>query len=218
VERDVRLKWDPAAGTLDDWLEAARPSIESRDAYSWIQVHNKERDSPGFDFEAGTFTAGPYQEALNKISAIIARGGRVPAKEKKACVDSLLETAHQQQHTSGKWMVFLMPGVADAAWANIARATVRGQLGCSAKITPTCGLPATEPVVCCVYVGDFSAAAEVKRVLLALQTLMVEHGVQVRAGFKPDAFTNLEINAGNAWRLPPTIYSVKELLDDEAGR
>jgi hypothetical protein len=109
-------------------------------------------------------------------------------------------------------MVFLMPGVADAAWADIARATACGRLGCSAKIAPTGGLPPSNAVMCCVYVRDFSVSAELKRVLQELQALMAPHRVKVIAGFKPDAFTLLHINSNNKWRLPVTIHAVEEVL------
>lgn len=216
-QSDGRVVWNPSVCTLADWIRAARPSGVHCDYVTWIQVHNVERDSPGFGFEAGKFTKEPYEEALNKISAIASRGN-VSKYAKKACVDSLLETARQQRFTCGKWMVFLMPGIADAAWADIARATACGELGCSAKILPTLGQPAARSVVCCVYVRDFLVGAEVKRVLVALQALMAGHGVKMSAGFKPDVFTLLGIEGkNNNWRLPPTIYSVEEVLNGAIG-
>ena len=59
-----------------------------------------------------------------------------------------------------------------------------------------------EDTMCCVYVADFSMRAEVRRVIAALQRLAFE----MRCGFKPDFFTELNIMAGNQWRLEPTLY------------
>ena len=37
------------------------------------------------------------------------------------------------------------------------------------------------------------------------------------AGFKPDVFTRLGIYSGNEWRLPPTIFTAKEILVEGGG-
>ena len=134
--------------------------------------------------------------------------GRASASSKKECVQALLAVAQQQRYTTGKWLLFLSPDSADEAWATIARCTAEGQLGCSAKISPTAGLLDGEVAVCCVYVTDFAARGEVRRVLQALQGL----GMEVRAGFKPDVYTELGIMGSNRWRLEPTLYKVTEVL------
>ena len=147
-------------------------------------------------------------------------------------MNSLLETAKQQGLTCGKWMVHVMPGVADAVWADVARATAEGKLGCSAKVAPTLGKP--EAAYCGAYVHDFGDRAELKRVLVAFQELMKKHDLEVTAGFKPDVFTHLgitkkkpltqqqqkELEATPCWRArqrlaaAPTVYSVNEVLHE----
>ena len=143
------------------------------------------------------------------LKNISRRTNRVPAGAKRACVQSLLALAQEQRYTTGKWMLFFPPDDADAAWETIARATARGELGCSAKIAPTADLPPTERVVCCVYVDDFADRAEVQRVLRALQRLEMD----VTSGFKPDVYTELHIMRDNKWRLEPTMYKVAEALE-----
>ena len=44
--------------------------------------------------------------------------------------------------------------------------------------------------------------------LCALQRL----GMDVRSGFKPDIYTELNIMRNNPWRLEATMYKVKEEL------
>ena len=142
-------------------------------------------------------------------------------------MDSLLETAKQQGLTSGKWMVFVMPAVADAMWADVARATAEGELGSDAKIAPTLGTE-KPAVLCCAYVHDFRDRAELKRVLLAFRALMEKHGVEVTAGFKPDVLTHLGITKGEEQhvRFPQarqrladsghtTVHRVDEVLHDK---
>lgn len=135
-------------------------------------------------------------------------------------------------------MSFIAAENADERWRAIAEATVRGELGVSAKIAPTRGLPAGEAVVCCVYTSDFSSESDVRRVLVALRAM----GVKVSAGcirvglklfavivsindvlpmicfadcarYKPDVYTSLGIYAKNPWRLDPTLYPVKTVLN-----
>ena len=209
VGDDMRIRWDTAEH-LDVWLSATRPSKVSNGIADWIQVENAT-DSPGYVQQRVTsaFDHEPYLKELAKVEAIIARSNRVPAEAKRACVQSLLELAQEQRYTTGKWMVFLSPDEADAAWETIARATAQGELGCSAKIAPTADLPPTERTVCCVYVDDFANRAEVQRVLRALQRLDMD----ITSGFKPDVYTELNIMRDNRWRLEPTIYKVAEVLE-----
>ena len=205
------ILWEgPSVELLSDWLHAVRPSRVR--ASCWVAVDNQEPKSPGFGEQRwnGPFDRNAYLPALAKIEAII-NGGNVPKAAKQECVGSLLETAQQQGLTCGKWMVRVMPGVADAVWADVARATVEGKLGCSAKVAGTLNEFEPLPAVLCVYVRDFGNRAELKRVLVAFQELMKKHSLQV-TGFKPDVFTHLGINGGNVWRLPPTVYSFKEAL------
>lgn len=212
----LRIRWDSTTPVpLEEWLDLALPSKVSRAVAAWIQVDNPTtvRDSsPGDDARTGsscTFDRAPYEAALGQIDACIAASGRVPKAAKEACVQSLIAHAKAQRYTCGKWMLFFPPGEAtDDAWTTIARETAAGRLGSSAKIAPTRNLDDGEKSVCCVYVGDFGDKAEVRRVLLALQAL----GMNVTSGFKPDVFTELELNTGNRWRLEPTLYKVAEVV------
>ena len=226
---------------LSDWLEVVRPSLVPAHSCAWVAVDNQERTSPGFGEQRwnGRFDGDAYLTALAKIEDIIDSGKKVPKAAKQECVGSLLETAKQQGLTCGKWMVHVMPGVADAVWADVARATAEGKLGCSAKVAPTLGKP--EAAYCGAYVHDFGNRAELKRVLVAFQELMKKHDVKVTAGFKPDVFTHLgitkkkpqqqqqqkeleqqqkELEATPCWRArqrlaaTPTVYSVNEVLHE----
>jgi len=227
--RDGWIKWD-GVEPLSDWLDAVRPSRVPAQSCAWVSVDNREPRSRGFGEQQwnGHFDEAPYLEALGKIEAIIDSGkGGVSAKDKQACVESLLETAKRQGLTSGKWMVFVTPAVADAVWADVARATAEGKLGSSAKIAPTLGTE-KPAALCCAYVHDFGDRAELKRVLLAFQKLMRKHGAKVTAGFKPDVLTHLGITKGEEQhgRFPQarqrladsghtTVYRVDEVLHDK---
>ena len=203
----------PAHGPLASWLESARPSqLSTRDCH-WIAVDNATPGTPGFGARAGEFDRDAYDAPLAAIARTIEAQGRVSAAAKRECVDAILRTAKANGYTCGKWMVFVQPNEADALWAKVATATASGRLGCSAKIAPAGGVDASATVVCCVYVHDFAARREVRRVLRALQGEIGGSGVEVRAGFKPDVFTMLGITGQtNEWRLETTIYKVAEVL------
>lgn len=195
--RDGWISWD-GVEPLSDWLDEVRPSRVPAQSCAWVAVDNREPRSRGYGKQQwnGSFDEEPYLEALRKIEAVIESGKGVSAKAKQECVDSLLETAKRQGLTSGKWMAFVMPGVADAVWADVARATAEGELGSFAKVSPTLGSKPEKTAYCGAYVHDFRDRAELKRVLLAFRKLMQKHGVEVKAGFKPDVFTHLGITKG----------------------
>lgn len=219
--RDV---WQPTLQSLDDWIATSRPSIPIHPACKWIQVHNHNESSPGYEdtnarrARAASFDRAAYQPALNRLQTIInstGGGGRANATEKQACLDSILDTAATQQNlTTGKWLVRIPPPRADAVWERVARATAAGRLGCSAKILPVSpgnSNSGGDNVVCCVYVADFRQRRQVQRVLRELMSLVRGMSSPI-LGFKPDVLTHLGMNAGNPWRLKTAIYSVKEAL------
>jgi len=195
---------------LDKWITIARPSRVEAAICSWIEVQNQNPNPLSLGYlaepEAGAFFATPYELALQQLDD--AAGDKVAARAE--CVTRLLQVARDQRFTCGKWMLFLPHAIADDVWADVARATALGALGCSAKIAPTKG--AKGATLCCVYVGDFDDRKVVQGVLVALQALLQKYRLSVTSGFKPDAFTLLDIKAGNKWELKPTIYTVDEVL------
>jgi len=110
-------------------------------------------------------------------------------------------------------MMFVPPSSADQVWTILARSTISGELGCSAKIAPCLGQNTN--VLICVYVRDCTIITDVKRVLLTLQDAIKTLPDSIRpptlAGFKPDIFTDLGIYQQNHWRLPPVLYTVEQI-------
>ena len=199
----------PEHGSIHDWLEQVKPSQVSPMSCSWIFVQNAARDYPGSKSES-LLDLTAYRPALQEIENIIATKKRVPAAAKKACVAKIMEIAKKQRVTVGKWLLFLKPENADEIWQKVAEATAMGKLGCSSKVAPYQGMMPgeTKPILCCVYVDDFSDRADVKRVLRAL----IDMKIWV-SSFKPDVFTDLNIYQNNQWRLDPVLYRVQEALD-----
>ena len=56
--------------------------------------------------------------------------------------------------------------------------------------------------VICVYADDYTDLKEVNGLRMALKAI----GVKRRIGFKPDAYTHLDIYKENAWNIRPSRY------------
>jgi hypothetical protein len=204
-----RLRWNGTDDvSLSEWIEKARPSLFSSEFCSWIQIDNVRQDSPGYENMDGLDNPpnlDEYRIPLNKIRALIQSGKRVSSAMKTKCVTEIMQIAKRDGNTVGKWLVYCTRDTADDVWETIARATAMGQLGCSAKILPTKGLPPEDRAVVCVYVKDSTDQQEVLRVLTALQDdLGITSGL---SSFKPDIYTDLGIYSGNQFRLKPSLYS-----------
>jgi hypothetical protein len=202
--------------SLDEFLVKFKPTQVSKNAYDWISLDNVNSGSSGYSSNEGrsgsSLALTEYFAPLSGLEEALASQGRVPGALREECVRQILDVARRRGHKVGKWMLFASHDAVDSWWATIARATLNGKLGCSAKVAASGHLApssAETTALICVYVQDFDDKAEIKRVLLALKGL----GFPVTAGFKPDMFTMLNIKSPNPWRLQPTIYQVQEVLD-----
>ena len=171
---DQCITLDPTSGeSLDEWLEAVRPSQVSPMQCAWISINNVTPNSPGYyqtptTMSVSSLNDAVYKEALSKIEGIIASGGgRVKAAEKFACVESILATAKSRGDTVGKWMLFRNHQSIDEIWKSIAKATADGTLGCAAKVAPAGGIGDNKPVLVCVCPGFFRPRRREARVAKA---------------------------------------------------
>ncbi|KIW25635.1 uncharacterized protein PV07_08801 [Cladophialophora immunda] len=96
------------------------------------------------------------------------------------------ELATSQRVTAGKWMLVPREEEVDSVWAVVARAVWEGKLGTAAKVATAKAEEGMMVVdddgggsgtrdrglrLICIYTGDFSDQADVKRVLQALKDL-----------------------------------------------
>ena len=109
----------------------------------------------------------------------------------------------QTRYTSGKWLLYEPPGdELDKIWADIARATVQGNLGSAAKVSTRID---NERHVICVYNEDFTDRESVLNLEKGLRRL----GIGTMLSYKPDIYTDLGIYDKNKWGIKPTICSSK---------
>lgn len=94
---------------------------------------------------------------------------------------------------------------------------LENRLGPVAKVS-TKSLNKSEPCgVIVIYTENCFDVDDVRRVLLALVDLgIVSSREDARPiWYKTDAYTYLQLNSGNEFNLPASLYSSKEMLDDE---
>jgi len=112
-----------------------------------------------------------------------------------------------------QWMLFPQADDVPRAWKLICEAVVEDRLGPSAKIG-TEGLKGRRNQrLICVYTRDFSDQEDVRRVAeeLASMNLAPRDGSK-GLYYKPDAFTHLNLNSDNAYKLTTSIYCTGDIL------
>merc|ERR1711962_777120 len=188
-------EFNPDRESIEAWLNRLKPSDPSlsRRGIAWLSVSHPDRE-----VATDHFNEEPYLKLLCAITDAKEKPRHMKSAIREASMKGILETAKEQNHTSGKWILYRGVECIDTVWGKIARATAQGRLGASAKVAPFTG---GKSQLLCVYVRDFTDRNEVEELLNALTEM--ELGV---TGFKPDVFTDLDIYAGNKWGLETTIY------------
>lgn len=117
---------------------------------------------------------------------------------------------------SGKWMLFPSVREVDRAWASVSGATVRGELGIVAKVATHDVVADREnkkPRLICVYTRDYEDREDVRRVLMGLMELGLVRRDDKPIYYKCDAFTHLQLNAGNPYGLKTSLFSSRDVLN-----
>jgi hypothetical protein len=133
-----------------------------------------------------------------------------PARDKLK--EDILSLAKDKGMTSGKWMLFPTDEAAPGIWKRVATAVVEGNLGTGAKIATD-----SSTRLVCVYTKDFSDEADIKRVVQQLKNLNLLPSKETNKSiyYKCDAYTYLDIGAGNEYGLQASLYNSKDVLAEE---
>ncbi|CAK4026019.1 Hypothetical predicted protein [Lecanosticta acicola] len=155
-----------------------------------VQKAKIEEQNPGMDPSTITRKMAPYRDQLE---------------------GDILALAVKSGVTVGKWMLF--PKRKDLAqyWRLVATGTAEGNLGITAKVSTE---PSEETLIC-VYTYDFSDTEDVVRVLKELENLGLCSTTSKPIYYKCDAYTYLGINYGNKYSLRASLFSSKDLLQNE---
>ena len=163
------------------------------------------KDDDEGDLESAKAAGASYLAKLAVVS------GENQAQRGQRALRELHDIAQRYRVTCGKWMLFFTDVTVDAAWATIAAATERGELGHSSKVATNDG---RNSYLVCVYVPDFTNRANVARVLRRLREL----GFGWKLNFKTDFITHMGLYAykkenpqNNPHKIPVSFYTSKEI-------
>ena len=154
-------------------------------------IDDKEEDETNSSEEDEDVNLTSFKKEGNEIidtyfSDVIKKKGVATPEEKKQFMSDLYQLATRYGQVTGKWMVFPRAGYeTDRKWRIIARDTIEGNLGCSAKVNPC--RPGDKNSVICVYCNDFNNRAVCEKVVRRLE----EIGMKIQSPFKADAITGL---------------------------
>ncbi|TFK32294.1 translation initiation factor eIF 4e-like domain-containing protein [Crucibulum laeve] len=180
----ISSHWDDENSTperVDIFLAQWPPSRTPGEYCSWISVDR-----------GGTQRPTPDVEGLKDSFQKLVQAGSVTVPE----IDRISK-AHNA--LMGKWLIFAEPSEIDAIWARLVRLLCLERRKGSAKVSPRRG---EDRHVICVYVSDYTNMAEVKAMRASLRFI----GITGRIGFKPDAYTYLDIYSKNCWNIRPCRY------------
>ena len=205
-------------------LPVANPETANVGPWLWVHCSPELQDSRDDDDVDGFIdSATPLLDGLLKQRVIFEQqnpGKAVGTITRKLSpyrdqleVD-LLNTAKKFGVTSGKWMLFPKLDDLPRVWCLVTEATAEGKLGPTSKVGTWSPEDAIKGcTLICVYTKDFTDLDDVKRVMRAL----IELGITTRESkiyYKCDAYTHLDIKSGNEFKLPASLWSSEEVLEN----
>ena len=205
---------------LDDFLKRLKPSATPISSGPWIWIAN-----PRWERQGKCDVAGLEQEGHRLLNSFASRRRNLEAAgqqrhpgaitrmmgpTKKLLENDIVKLARAKNMTTGKWMLFPHPSQVD----EVSRATDAGELGIGAKVA-TAGDDdrAGKTRLLCVNTYDFSNKEDVRRVLRKLKELkLVDDGQGIF--YKCDAYSYLDVQNGNQYKLKASMYGSKEMLKE----
>jgi len=219
--------------SVPDFLSRLPPSTTDRiiAGFDWISIANPyvlPYDKPP---KLGKFrerATGHLNELINAYSSIcrtqwpprmsLEDHENIDLARKKA-VQEILATAAECNLTTGKWMHWVQEDALDEAWAIIAEATARNELGTASEVATKTDKPLVNPILgpmrlVCVHTRDFRDLEDVARVLRKLLDLGLFHLGEGGSTlyYKTDAFTRLNILGGNKIGIPASLYASTKII------
>lgn len=204
---------DPSTVTRDGWLWVGAPKVPHHHAQRM-----QERNTAAFVLKGTSLLEG-FESLVASIKRDNAGKAQSTVTRKitpsRALLSKgLLSCAINTKTTSGKWMLF--PDAEDLPryWRQVATATAEGRLGPMAKVATY--QPGKSVTLICIYTYDFSDMVDVRRVLDELVELELCTSCARPIYYKCDAYTHLRIENSNVWGLRASLFSSKEVLENEA--
>ncbi|KAJ7728244.1 hypothetical protein B0H16DRAFT_1589360 [Mycena metata] len=191
--------------TLPPWYWIANPHVG-------LEYYRQQEDLDALKRQ-GQDLLDRYCERKTPGNAFLPR--HVTAELEK----EIAELAKATGMVAGKWMLFPTVEEVNEIWALVANATANNRLGIGTKIATAGKEEGDRCRLICVYTRDFTDKEDVERVLLELVRMgfvPAEKGGSKSKGkgihYKCDAYTHLDVYAGNGYGLRPSIYSSAQML------
>ncbi|KAF2147369.1 uncharacterized protein K452DRAFT_293806 [Aplosporella prunicola CBS 121167] len=219
-------RWYQPTETVSEFLKRCPPlkTICEDTGIDWFWVGNPHASSYNQQpadvdtfIERGYGLLEAYQskraelESANPSSA----KGTITRKlgpEREKLKQRIADLARAKHVVCGKWMLFPREEDLLSVWAQVCEAVLANRLGHTAKTGTTWAGKAETHRLICVYTKDWSDV-DVRRVLLSLVNLgLVAKDDPRGIWYKTDAYTYLDLSSGNAYNLPASLYSSKEML------
>ncbi|KAJ7636790.1 hypothetical protein FB45DRAFT_1056072 [Roridomyces roridus] len=189
--------------TVDEFLSRLPPYPKNEQGWYWIaNPHIGPEHYPQDEWRR-------VESLKSQGDALLGRYHGTPNAGKEL-EKEIVELARTTGVVVGKWMLFLQAHDVNNTWARIAHATANNRLGTSAAVA-TGSQDGGHCRLVCVYTRDFTDEADVQRVLRELDRMgLVPKGRGLQ--YKCDAYTHLDIYAGNEYGVHPSIYSSARML------
>lgn len=223
--------WYQPSETVSEFLKRCPPhnTVMEKSGIDWFWIdnphksaHAKEGPDVSAFVDAGDSLLDDYRKKRGNLE------DNNPGMNKGAITKKLVsdrtklknqiaELACEMNIVTGKWLLFPTWDDIPRLWKQVCSAVLENRLGPVAKVS-TKSLNKSEPCgVIVIYTENCFDVDDVRRVLLALVDLgIVSSREDARPiWYKTDAYTYLQLNSGNEFNLPASLYSSKEMLDDE---
>ncbi|KAL0254878.1 hypothetical protein SLS55_009402 [Diplodia seriata] len=200
------------------WVDNPYKSAQSKEdpnyeafedtGYSLLEDYRKKREElekkyP--DMRQGTITGKLFKdrENLKQQIAKLARETHV------VCGKVII--------TQSRWLLFPRWDDVPRLWKQVCLAVLENRLGHTAKVATRSANKNDPCGVIVIYTRDCFDVDDVRRVLLALVDigLASDRDDAHKIWYKMDAYTYLQLNAGNEYKLPASLYSSKDILKRE---
>ncbi|KAK5725458.1 hypothetical protein LTR15_003644 [Elasticomyces elasticus] len=201
---------DPQTQTRSGWLWVQNPKIQ----YSHSK-HQEKEDLPTFK-ERGNNLLEVFmtKKAACEKAFPTHQPGSITRKmgiERAKLETDIRSLAIETHVTCGKWLLFATESDVARVWRLVAEATATGKLGHTSKVATFDSSSPTR--VICVYTYDFTDQEDVRRVLDGLVELdLVSRDSSKGIYYKCDAWTYLQLNSGNEYKIKASMYGSGEML------
>ncbi|EKG17817.1 hypothetical protein MPH_04949 [Macrophomina phaseolina MS6] len=225
------MLWYQPSETVSEFLKRCPPNttIREESGIDWFLVHNPRKSAHAQEqpdihafMDAGDTLLDDYRmkrEQLEKNNPGMTKSviTRNLTNDRTKLRHQIAELARKMKVVTGKWLIFPSWDDVPGLWKQVCLAVLENRLGPVAKVS-TKSIVKSEPCgVIVIYTKNLFDVEDVRRVLLAMVNLSIvsSRDDERPIWYKTDAYTYLKLNSGNEFNLPASLYSSKEVLQDE---